>query len=372
MATKESNPFEKLSRDLITEILSRLPVKSLLKSSCVSRSWHSHISSPEFQTTYLQVSNTRPRLVFGSASALYTCSLSHIFDEHPFVDDALLDFASHDPYDMIQIAGSCNGLVCLVFLRTGYIIIWNPAIRKYRRLPSPWPNNLRERYGFGYDASSYDYKVLHIVHESDSTSYSRIYSLRNNSWKSSHWPRGMTTFGRSGMFMNGAIHWIVHYNDNINGATVWAVVAQSLARGHFVWNVELPLQRDESRVMSAFLGVLGERLCVCLDCGFEMEVWVMEEYGVEGCWSKVFCMDNYDLGMDPLIVTEKGVVTTKIDSSLVSHILFGNREIIHLNNNNYVRAITYAESFVNPNLFHVVEAFGSLKINFFTLKNYLL
>ncbi|XP_075524225.1 F-box/kelch-repeat protein At3g23880-like [Primulina tabacum] len=342
MATQESNPFENLPQDLITDILSRLSVKSLLRLRCVSKSWLSLISSPEFQTNYLEVSTTRRRrLVFGSATKLYTWPLHGISYEDPPVDDAPCDFTDVHRYHSIHIVGSCNGLVCLVNLHTGHIFVWNPAIRKYRKLPFPLRLSSREPYGFFYDASSDDYKVVHIVEEPNSRPYSRTYSLRNDSWKSSDWSHGRTPFGGTCVFLNGAIHWIVGYNDN--GAKVMAVEAQSLATGELIWSVALPLKRW------AFLQVLGERLCACFQCGFRIEVWVMKEYGVEKSWSKVFCLDESGLRRRPLLVTEKGVVTTKTFKRSISFIFLENDDVLRHLKCRYVTATTYGESFVNPN-----------------------
>ncbi|XP_073024484.1 F-box/kelch-repeat protein At3g23880-like [Primulina eburnea] len=337
MVTQESNPFENLPQDLITEILWRLPVKSLLRFRCVSKSWLSLISSPEFETNYLEVSTTRrPRIVFGSATELYTCPLNGIFNELPHVEDALCDFTKENRYYKIQMVGSCNGLVCVVY--TGHIFVWNPAIRKYRQLPSPRFSS-REPCGFGYDASSDDYKVVQIVDKLNSTPYSRTYSLRNDSWKSLDWTHGRTSFGGSGVFLNGAIHWIVAYDDN--GANVWAVVAQSLATGELIWTVALPLQSW------AFLQVLGERLCACFRCGFLIEVWVMKEYGVEKSWSKMYCWDESMFMRKPLLVTEEGVITTKTRNRFMSFVFLKNWDHFYLEGR-YVTATTYVESFVNP------------------------
>ena len=69
-----------------------------------------------------------------------------------------------------DILSCCNGLACIYNQWGEEIAIWNPLIRKYRKLPSEpiekpsgfsnsWPISL----AFGYDKHNDDYKVLRVV-----------------------------------------------------------------------------------------------------------------------------------------------------------------------------------------------------------------
>ncbi|KAI8032017.1 F-box/kelch-repeat protein [Camellia lanceoleosa] len=81
------------------------------------------------------------------------------------------------------IGGSCDGLVC-VYLVENYndiIHIWNPTTRKHKSLPSFGKGFILSiSYGFGYDSSNDDYKVVRISNFNDSLEV-KIYSLRTNS-----------------------------------------------------------------------------------------------------------------------------------------------------------------------------------------------
>lgn len=62
------------------------------------------------------------------------------------------------------MVGSCNALVCLTIpdVRTrngdGRILLWNPSLKKYRKLPLRL-DGLQD----GYDESNDDYKVVGIL-----------------------------------------------------------------------------------------------------------------------------------------------------------------------------------------------------------------
>lgn len=63
----------------------------------------------------------------------------------------------------IEIVGSCNGLLCIVE-RGITLIIYNPSTRKLNTLPRLADLIKQERfvqkYAFGYDESTDDYKVV--------------------------------------------------------------------------------------------------------------------------------------------------------------------------------------------------------------------
>ncbi|KAL2898842.1 F-box protein CPR1 [Bienertia sinuspersici] len=166
-----------LPSEIITSILSRLPVKSLLRFKCVSKTWNSLISSPHLIALHLTqslTSNNRLLILnYGSHlefTPLLLCSDSEAktsrFDLPAFVSG----------YD-VSVCGSCNGLLALV-CKNGddpsllEVILWNPSTKSHLVLP-PTPNDdddddlakefLGFSFGFGYDCSNDDYKIVRIV-----------------------------------------------------------------------------------------------------------------------------------------------------------------------------------------------------------------
>jgi len=90
------------------------------------------------------------------------CSVSNLFN-NSCIEANDLDYHRQVPYCAYMVVGSVNGLICLVS-RVKELILWNPSIRKYKKLPSPktkttWGYRM---YSFGYDEFHDDYKVVVI------------------------------------------------------------------------------------------------------------------------------------------------------------------------------------------------------------------
>lgn len=108
-----------LPDEIIADVLSRLPVKSLMRFRCVCKSWRTLISNPQFIKMHLNRVNQD---VNGCCKRVLLSSLPLRSVDYEArnndVDDVsvVLDFLTRVPEyaAAVEIAGSCNGLVCLV------------------------------------------------------------------------------------------------------------------------------------------------------------------------------------------------------------------------------------------------------------------
>lgn len=115
----------KIPEELVIEILLKLPVKVLVRLKCVCKSWRSLLDSQFFITQHSKVSNQNPlsdnllvnfwdrtskdRMV----SLISHESLGVVVETH-----RLLSFTGADDYSTLtDILGSCNGIVCVGFLK---------------------------------------------------------------------------------------------------------------------------------------------------------------------------------------------------------------------------------------------------------------
>ncbi|MCH90809.1 F-box/kelch-repeat protein [Trifolium medium] len=167
-----------LPTDLIIEILSWLPVKLLVRFTCVSKLWKSLIFDPSFSRLHLQRSpkNTHVLLTLRESVndvdswVVTPYSVRHLF-EHPAsaVNEDECRRFKNNTYDAV---GSTNGLVCLMDdnsqqdgVREIWFRFWNPTLR-LRSKKSPtlivMPNvdlSAQVHCGFGYDDSTDTFKV---------------------------------------------------------------------------------------------------------------------------------------------------------------------------------------------------------------------
>ncbi|KAL9275311.1 F-box/kelch-repeat protein-like protein, partial [Drosera capensis] len=212
-ANKKRNHDIYFPVELLTTILARLPVKTLLRFRCVSTSWRDVIESEELETMHLQLFKQLQK----DACILAMLNPVDGMENGPwvFVRPDTLETIAHIPsgtyaYD---IDGYANGLVLLgrtISALGGPLFLWNPSIRQHYVIPTnPSLGLFHALVVLGYDASKNDYKVV-AMHFPKVVSDARVlvYSLRNRSWKSlSCSPPAMMTYERN-VHLRGQIYWI--------------------------------------------------------------------------------------------------------------------------------------------------------------------
>ncbi|KAH7853095.1 hypothetical protein Vadar_033154 [Vaccinium darrowii] len=243
-----------LPSEVIINILSRVPAKSLVKFRCVCKSWRSLISSSDFTSAHLHLPTKPPLLLLrhSSLAPTYKEIYSLRFDDGDFT--SLLDL--HCPFKtesgcFFRVVGCCNGVICLsddYFSYTDTIILWNPAIRRYLTLPRP---NLRFgdsdnshffALGFGFDPKTNDHKIIRIVYQKaagegrtcrkkkkkqapDGKVWGipprvEVYALSTGKWKTVKDVKigyHLVEFFWSSVFANGRVHWMAYSGGKFDG-----------------------------------------------------------------------------------------------------------------------------------------------------------
>ena len=319
-------PCPTLPFELIEDILSRLPVKTLLRLRCVCKSWKSLISDPRFVERHLRMSNADPnfthhRIILCSFTpnfAIRTCSVHSLFNNIP-TSAIELKYPLKLPDWYPQLVGSCDGLLCFA---TGEdrILLWNPSTRIFKESPCLKQKNTKPGsftvFGFGYDHLNDAYKVVAIFCYGGGSARRyrtnvHVWTLGNNYWRRIQaFPRGFLPTGDSGKFVNGTLNWVA----NSLTASTWDIVSLDLANESY----GQILQPDYENVqIQQSLGVLRDCICILCDYCTHSDVWIMKEYGVKESWTKLLTISysanlgTYPSSM-PLCISDHGEVLLEL------------------------------------------------------------
>ncbi|KAH7849046.1 hypothetical protein Vadar_012208 [Vaccinium darrowii] len=349
-------PFE-----LILEILLRVPVNSLIRFKSVCKSWQTMISNPQFVKKHLNLVimddtfKSWRIIVRYPHHELKSYSLDSLCHE-PYGFAAVdLDYPSKTmPRDM-KIVGSCNGLVCIYFrelIDTFYI--WNPSTRETHFLSAFEKKHIGgTSFGFGYDSSNDDYKVVRVYYVGDQLEV-EVYSLRKDSWRRiGDFPSILTRYYVGvGKLLGGSILWIAT-NPSNNSSLITALdLSEETYR-------EIPQPNYESRITYLSLIVLKGCLCiVCEDAYFSFHLWAMNEFGIKESWTKLTTLP-YLPGHapfqypEPMWCFKDGVILVNINGvfGIYDHVEHTLKYPLLHGTLPFYQAHIYVESLVSPNAF---------------------
>nr|XP_019068231.1 putative F-box protein At3g10240 [Solanum lycopersicum] len=147
--------MEKYGNEYITsEIISWLPVKSIVRFKCVCKAWNTWIEHPNFSKLQLARSQGLTRLLF----ELYPCKSyrSKKKKKQRRLERYSLEFTRRFYFeDMFICSNHCNGLVCLYSSKDGQVYLFNVSTREFKALPvsveGVRKNSMDPRLYLGFD-----------------------------------------------------------------------------------------------------------------------------------------------------------------------------------------------------------------------------
>ncbi|CAN8274448.1 unnamed protein product [Cochlearia groenlandica] len=299
--------------DLVIEILTKLPSKSLMRFKSISKLWSSLVSSQYFTNRFLKVSLSKPRLYMWSD--LEKCHHKNILlsslachDDlkgttiSSFVVDQDLTIPSLDGYSLSHVF---RGLMC--FSNGPSAQIYNTTTRQLVVLPDIVESEIihgdhKEKsimYHIGHDPVNDQYKVVCVASKSND-----VEEDDGETFSSEHW---VFLLGRDGSnrWRNIPSKWPQHYpitkGVNINGHMhylVWVNLP-------FLRLVTLDINTEEIVTMLKVrhfwrYGIhpieYKGKVALLHDCKLEkegvIELWVIVEDAIENMWlKKTFVLD---------------------------------------------------------------------------------
>ncbi|XP_059307008.1 putative F-box protein At2g02030 [Lycium ferocissimum] len=350
--------FSDLPEDLVMEILSRLPVKSLLQLKCVSKNWYVLIENPVFIQKHLHhINNPTSYFVhhyfldtMKSGFTLFNEQNQLVAKSHLYQD--VLNTSTH----LWEVLGPLNGLF-LLYNDQEEVALWNPATKEFKPLPISQPLNCPSfslssyKFGFGIEPSSGDYKVVWMrdywdVYSEDwhLPTIISVYTLSTNSWKNfeefSVSSRDMVK-SSGNTYLNGFYYWRARQNDKIfafdmsNDTIVEIQTPKSFTSKQ--WDLSL---FNDFIAMYIYEPIsVGRETCI--------DIWIMEK---EGYWAKKarigpFLNIKRSLGYGNNGEVFLEVVTWQLD--IFDPCLKKNRVLGHQRNGYSLQAFAYKESLVS-------------------------
>ncbi|KAF6154984.1 hypothetical protein GIB67_004586 [Kingdonia uniflora] len=253
--------MDRITSDIVEEILTRIPEESLARCKCVCKPWITIIQNPNFnKTRFTRATKTNESL--NESDIILVCNrglpivldaMYLLIDNEESIKSAMFD-VEPNVFDETWVMGSVKGFLCLSnsndYLEFGdeqacYLnYIYNPLTRECVQLPQitfSVEHGVDIATGFGFVDSTNEFKVVKVFlgvgsRRNDGESVITSFDLKNEKWG------------------------VVHIPENM------------VLKDH-----------------SFYLGVLGGCLSIA-DCSFEdhIEIWIMKEYNVNESWARLF------------------------------------------------------------------------------------
>ncbi|CAK7338465.1 unnamed protein product [Dovyalis caffra] len=319
-----------LPHGLITDILSRLPVKSLFNCKFVCKTWLRLISDPHFAkihwarspTTFL-IQDTRSRYK-ESTDILLVQIVEEVIRKTFEIESIRFVPNTNLPDTGVDILNSCNGLVCCWGMSKGIfndmVYVCNPILGECISIPVVKKVGKRKKCGqyfaLGFSTASNQYKVLHTFYlgrEFVTQCRAEIYTVGTGQWRRIGNAPFSLDYLNANVFLHDSIHWVDYDPENYRFICAFDFEFEKFKR------LSLPpdsqIHDGKGRHSVSCVGVLKGCLFmafdVCSECG-EFEIWVMEEYGVKESWSKKFVVGNVHLNdyvcYEPLFFLSSGEI----------------------------------------------------------------
>ncbi|KAF2319690.1 hypothetical protein P3X46_024411 [Hevea brasiliensis] len=290
-----------LPQEVIVEILLKLPVISLVRCTCICKSWYSLIKNAVFFSTHLKqgLSSANDSLFLLRNFYNHEEHLSLHFDNDKFTEYMNLDKPSKLK-QYYSIIGSCNGLICFAdsFWGCGNAFtLWNPCIRKTLTLPKPnitfkTHGGYQAFVGFGYDLHTDDYKVLRIAASTENDqSTIEVYSLLSGSWKCL--PTLVLKYEILDSFSEAFVKGVFHFIASPKNAQDRMLVL-GFDVGDEVLRDNLLPETFNEEIRSVLVYKESNIAVFTLDSNYLCHLWLMKKYGDLGSWIKVFIVETQE------------------------------------------------------------------------------
>ncbi|CAH8305947.1 unnamed protein product [Eruca vesicaria subsp. sativa] len=276
---KQATSGSWLPNDLISEILLRLPAKSVGRFRCVSKLWLSITTDPCFIKSFGTIQ--RPSLLLcsikGQNMFVTTHQRSYTSFSQPIPRYHMKALGQHCYFSNMD---SVHGLICIEDVCSRKPLVWNPTTGQLLVLPKPKMSSRHINAFLGYDSVGGKHKVMCLPYKK--TCYvCRVFTLGSGqeSWRTvrtnlKHWCRGFA----SGQCINGVIYYLA-YNISNKPWYLCTVIMSFDVRSEIFHTIELPSDFHDD-VLITYEGRLA-----CIDEDNDKRLWSLEDVDNKQKWS---------------------------------------------------------------------------------------
>ena len=276
ICSRNESLFE-LENNIAINILSRLPVKSLMICKSVSQHWWRLISCPDFMRAQLTRSQENPGYVFYP----YACSCHNEHFLTKIDGETIETLPGCNEHYFRNMICSFNGLICCInpggfCHRTQRslpqdIYICNPATREVLLLPQSRGSEGSPRIGVSFYPITNEFKVFQffsLAGKSHERKECEVYSSINGSWKGigcvAHRPRNSK--------LNGTVYWFIKTIKD--GLSIVCILAVDMLENFSV--ISIPEEVTRCAFLVSFEGCLSPVAGNVFDKN-KFDMWVLQD-----------------------------------------------------------------------------------------------
>ncbi|XP_050913101.1 F-box/kelch-repeat protein At3g23880 isoform X2 [Lathyrus oleraceus] len=333
---------EFLPEELIAQVLSYLPVKSLMQLRCVCKAWNSLLSHPKFIKLHFRQSKQNIQIICESFDfSFLPFPLNTLLNNPSTIKSTKNCFPFPSPADYFyQFIGSCNGLFCFLLkmnnlgkcIQNTWFQLWNPATNtlsnKFGHQSYPLVNQhpiLRcSAFSFGYHNSTDTYKCVYFR-----PNKLEIFTFGGSLWKIIQLPH-IVPLEHSGRVPStrSDLSEALYLNDTIN------LLARDIAKQILIISLNLgtdtycrllpPQDFVEVSIHLPTIHVLEDSLCFSHHTqNTHFIIWKMTQFGIENSWTQFLKINYLDLDIHidykyflaPLCLFENGIALVQASNN---------------------------------------------------------
>ncbi|CAL1373385.1 unnamed protein product [Linum trigynum] len=328
--------MENLPLEIGLEILSRLPIASLIRLKSVSKSLRSVAENPRLRPLYLAHASRRdPSILLHSHGG----QLHRLVLADDATNAVLIRIGDDQDFTKLAPAGSCNGFLLLCNSDAAAaadndttssssswssaaappVCLWNPLTGHQIQLPpaptaAGFPEPLHAAVGLGPDPTTSAPKIVRILYYNRPTMFGFVWTSQvqvltvGGAWREmgrSVWNLKPGPSEATLQLANtAALHWLTLGLGQGSSSSAVKIVSFDL-REEMFREIAFPatcfegLGRD--RYTISHLAELSGRLSAVVsgppdhEATTPLEVWAMKEYGVKESWARDFVIGNHHL-----------------------------------------------------------------------------